>query len=384
MKFVSATFGLALLGLLVACGGDEHKNPFSVKSEVVTSADRPITLAFAPDGRLFYGEQNTGNIHIVTAAGTLLAEPFGHVDVQAGLEWGLTGLAVDPDFERNHFLYVLFTQSVQKEPATARPVVTRFTDRDNKGVDPTAIIDNLPETDPAHPGYNSHGRIQFGPDGYLYVAIGNYDVANSQDLAIPQGKVLRVSKDDGSPAPDNPFIGRADADPRIFAYGFRETFDFAFHPGSGKMYGTDNTAVSCEELNIIDGGNDYGYPNDIGQFPYADCRFGSHVTGIHFFAKKDARPEDFLSNTYVSGLAFVSGTKYPTIGAALLVCESEAETHTLRRLTLSETGDQVLADDIVIDDCNMDVKVSPEGTIFYSNEKEIRRLVFEPTPVEGQ
>ena len=87
-----------------------------------------------------------------------------------------------------------------------------------------------------------------------------------------------------------------------------------------------------------------------------------------------------MSNTYISDLAFVSGSKYPTIGDALLVCESELETHDLRRLTLGgESLDQVTADDIVVKDCKLDVAISPDGTIVYSNEKEIRRLVQQET-----
>src|SRR5437867_3716108 len=140
---------LIILILTVGCGGDK-KNPFSVKSEVVTAADRPITLAFAPDGRLFYGEHQTGNIRIVSSDGKLLQEPFAHVDTQIGLEWGLTGLAFDPKFDQNHYVYVYFTQLVNPGPptsVTARPIVTRFTERDNKGVDPAVIVGDLPETD---------------------------------------------------------------------------------------------------------------------------------------------------------------------------------------------------------------------------------------------
>jgi glucose/arabinose dehydrogenase len=372
---------VGLLMLLTSCGSDK-KNPFSVKSEVVTSADRPITMAFAPDGRLFYGEHQTGNIRIVTADGKLLPEPFAHVDTQIGLEWGLTGLAFDPTFDQNHYIYVYYTQVATPGPpssVTARPVLTRFTERDNKGVDPTVIIGDLPETDPKHPGYNANGRVNFGPDGNLYLTVGDYDVGSSRDVTKAPGKLLRVSKLDGSALSANPFVSQTDVDPRIYAYGFREPFDFVFHPKTGKIYGTDNTPVSCEELNVIEPGGDYGFP-DIGQFPYSDCQFGNHIHGFHFFAKKGMRPEDFLSNTYVSGIAFVDGAKYPTLGSGLLVCESEMDTHDLRRLSLSDTGSQIVADDVVIDDCNMDVKVSPDGTIYYSNEKEIRRLVFEPTP----
>ncbi len=375
---------LSLLFLIAACGGDGEDNPFGVKSEVVTPADFPVSLAFAPDGRLFYAEQLSGNIRIVTADGELLPEPFAHIDTLSGSEWGLTGLAIDPDFESNHYVYAYFTQAVQTEPKIGTPAVVRLTDANNKGTEPRTMVGDMPESDPDHIGYNLNGRIAFGPDGFLYLSVGDYDspLFNPQDLSMPLGKILRVNKEDGSPAPGNPFTDDPAADSRIFAYGFREPFPFAFEPTTAQLYGTDNTPVSCEELNIIESGGNYGYP-DVGQFPFADCQFGSNNHGIYFFAKKDMQPESFLSNTYVSGLAFVSAAEYPSIGDALLVCESEKDTHTLRRLTLGGAKlDQVTASDIVVKDCNRDVAVSPDGTIFYSSDTEIRRLTFEPTPAE--
>ena len=234
-----ALLSLVIILLAFGCGSDE-KNPFGVRSEIVTAAAYPIALAFTPDGRLFFGEQETGNIRIVTKDGALLPDPFAHVDVQIGLEWGVTGLAIDPDFGQNRYIYVYYTQAVNPQAPmkeiVARPQVTRFTEEQNKGVDPKVIMGDLPVTDVAHPGYNANGRIGFGLDGFLYISVGDYDSPsfNPQDLSMPQGKLLRVNKDDGSPPPDNPFIGQAGADPRVFAYGFREPFGFAFHPGTGQ------------------------------------------------------------------------------------------------------------------------------------------------------
>ena len=102
--------------LLFACGGgkgEEKKVRETVRmepplaSELVTSADFPVSLAFAPDGRLFYNEFTTGNIRILTANGQLLPVPFAHVDVavpdvEVQAEWGLLGLAIDPEFEAKH------------------------------------------------------------------------------------------------------------------------------------------------------------------------------------------------------------------------------------------------------------------------------------------
>jgi len=370
-------FGVAVISLTsvaTACGGDG--NPFGVKSEPVTTADRAAAMAFAPDGRLFYAEQFTGAIRVVSAEGELQEEPFAQVEVAtyADLDWGLTGLALDPDFETNHHVYAFLTGPVEPETPVARPVVVRFTDRNSEGVDPEVIIDDLPETLPAAPGFNANGNIHFGPDGFLYVSLGDYDTPQMvQDLSIPVGKLLRVDKEDGSPAPQNPLVGDPEADPRIFAYGFREPFDFAFQPETGAIYGTDNTTVSCEEVNLIEPGANYGWP-EVGEFPYSDCQAGEGTKAIHLLAQERMQPGDFLSFVVVSGLEFASADVYPLLGDSLLVCEFE--TNLLRRLVLSGPElDQVTSDDVVVEDCQLDIAVSPDGIVYYSNAEEIRRLV---------
>ena len=374
--FTSTIFALPLLFLVSACGGDG--NPFGVKSELLTKADHPAAMAFAPDGRLFYAEQFTGSIRVVSAEGELLEEPFAQVEVALYLEWGLTGLAVDPDFGKNHYVYAFLTEPVDPDSPIGRPAVVRFTERNNKGADPKVIVDDLPETLPAAPGFNANGSIHFGPDGFLYVSLGDYDTPPLvQDLSTPEGKILRVSKEDGSSPDDNPFADDPEADPRIFAYGFREPFDFAFHPETGRLYGSDNTPVSCEELNLIEAGANYGWP-DVGEFPFEDCLAGDQVAAIHFFAKEEMEPGGFLSFVEVSGLEFVSANVYPLLSDAVLICESQ--TKFMRRLVLTGSSfDQVTDDDVIADDCQMDIAASPGGIVYYSNETEIRRLVPEDT-----
>jgi glucose/arabinose dehydrogenase len=375
-----AGFSLYLLSLASACGGDGEENPFGVKSEVVAPTGA-TALAFAPDGRLFYAERLTGIIGIVTADGELLEDPFVQLeDLGTGIEWGLTGLAVDPDFETNHYVYAFYTHLFDPEPPVdARPMVVRFTDEDNRGVGRKVIADDFPEPS-ERPGLNGNGSIVFGPDGLLYVTVGDYDVGLSQDLSIAPGKMLRVNKEDGSPAPDNPFVDDPDADPRIFTYGFREAFDFTFHPETGQIYGSDNTPGSCEELNLIEAGGNYGWP-DVGEFPWPDCFAGGQTRAIHLFAAEGMQPEDYLSPVTVSGKQFVSGDVYPLLGDSLLVCE--AGTQLMRRLDLTGASlDEVAADDVVVKDCHMDIAVSPDGIVYYSNEEEIRRLV--PVEVESE
>jgi glucose/arabinose dehydrogenase len=385
----------ALWLLLSGCAGDKEL-PFGLESQVAAPADRATVMAFAPDGRIFFGEQFSGAIRIIGADGQAQAEPFAQVETTSyiGQDWGLTGLALDPGFANNHFVYAFYTALVKPaDPAPAegaspaaaplgpiaKPVLVRFRDDNGVGVELTVVSDAFPETSPVHGDFNANGQIHFGPDGYLYASVGDYDIFGDErdrlrNLGNPIGKLLRIDAATGQAAPANPFAADPSADPRVFAYGFREPFDFAFHPESGRIYGTDNTTVSCEELNIIGPGMDYSWP-DVGAFPFPDCAAGGGVDPIYIFTKEGSTPGEFLGSfVEVSGIDFVSEDEYPQLGNGLLACE--LGTGVLRRLVLSGPNlDQVTASDVLTTDCKRDVSVGPDGTIYYSTDSEIRRLV---------
>lgn len=458
MKAILRDRGLTALSLLfiasaflAACGGGGDEIPFGLKSEVVTSADHVSDMAFAPDGRMFFAEQFTGRIRVVSADGQLQEEPFAQVTVAnwLNLDWGLTGLAVDPDFEDNHYVYAFYTSVAEEasahegaqdqvslvppanearppqpqqtpagpaplppagqtpqattptgptpapgpppEAPVGRPVLVRFTDVNGKGEDRTVISDDFPPTSKDHPGYNGQGNIHFGPDGMLYLSLGDYDDPTLvQDLSNPIGKLLRIDPVTGQAPPDNPVVNDPQADPRIYAWGFREPFDFAFHPETGAIYGTDNTPVSCEELNIIRPGQNYGWPN-VGEFPYSDCSAGGQARAIYHFAREGKQPEEFLSFVEVSGVAFAPGSRYPALGDSLFACESQISTvegvvtnGVLRRLALAPPAyDSVSSSDIIVKDCKGDVETAPDGTLYYANATEIRRLLPGQAPAAG-
>lgn len=374
---------LPVLLAAFACSDGGESLPFGLKSEVLASADRPSAIAVAPDGRVFFAEQYTGAIRVISADGTLQAEPVAVLPVSTylDLDWGVTGLAVDPDFEENHVIYAFYSAATQDETIT-QPALVRLTEQDGKAVEQEVVTEDFPETDPAHPGYNANGAIHFGADGLLYVSLGDYDTApRAQDLSNPIGKLLRINPADGGAAEGNPLAAQAGADPRIFAYGFREPFPFALHPEAGVIYGTDNTPYTCEELNVIEPGVNYSWP-DVGQFPFADCAANGQTPGIHYFARPDMNPGDYLSFVEVSGLAFAQGDTYPNLGDSLIVCESQRSdvngvdsAGVLRRLTLTGSDfKQVASDDVLINACRGDVAASPDGVVYYTTEKEIRRL----------
>src|SRR5438132_7644975 len=160
-----------VLSLGMCCGGES--NPFKVKSGRVTQADSVSAMQFAPDRRLFYAQQ-ARDVRNIRADGSPQSEPFAHVDAALNIEWGLTGLALDPDFAANHYVYLYYSQPISEQeeaitPApgstaspttvvrkTARPVVVRFTDRNGKGEEQKVIVGDLPVTLPEHPGFNAN------------------------------------------------------------------------------------------------------------------------------------------------------------------------------------------------------------------------------------
>lgn len=212
----------------------------------------PTAMDFAPDGRLFVCLQG-GQLRVIKN-GTLLATPFLTVTVDSSGERGLLGVAFDPNFVTNSFIYVYYT--VPGSPAHNR--VSRFTASGDTSVAGSEFVllnlNNL-STAQNHNG----GAIHFGPDGKLYIAVGeNANPANSQTLSNLLGKVLRINSD-GSIPTDNPFFNTAGARQEIWALGLRNPFTFAFQPGTVRLFINDVGQNTWEEINDGIAGSNYGW-----------------------------------------------------------------------------------------------------------------------------
>ena len=360
-----------LSALLAGRPGEPAAATSHIISEVyIPNAAFPVALDFAPDGRLFYTEHCTGNVRIVTAQGQLLATEFAHVDSPACGDWGLTGMAIDPDFENTHYVFVHYMELVTANPLIARPVVKRFTEVNNIGTNPTVILSGPPTLAYNLP-YHAADEIHFGPDGYLYVSLGDQheeEQSVSQDLSVLEGKILRLNKEDGSAPPDNPFVGTQGADARIFAYGFRNPFEFTFHPATGKLYANDNGPFACDRLLVVEAGVNYNWPN-----LNRTCKGKDEASKpVHLYVPVGA--DEMGPNTGPTGMQFVTTDTYPTLKGSLLVCEWN--TGFMHRLLLADPGqDDVVEDEIIVAGCRLDIAAGPDGTIYYSNDTEIRRLV---------
>ncbi|HYW73963.1 MAG TPA: PQQ-dependent sugar dehydrogenase [Pyrinomonadaceae bacterium] len=223
------------------------------ETQVAGGISNPTAMDFAPDGRLFVCQQ-TGQLRVIKN-GALLATPFVTLTVDSSVERGLLGIAFDPNFATNNFLYVYYT--VPGSPAHNR--VSRFTANGDVAVAGSEFVvvdlDNL-----SGAGNHNGGAIHFGPDAKLYIAVGdNANAANSQTLGIRLGKILRLNPDATIPG-DNPFFNTATgANRSIWAMGLRNPFTFAFQPGTGRLFINDVGETTWEEINDGIAGSNYGW-----------------------------------------------------------------------------------------------------------------------------
>ena len=319
-------------------------------TQLLDELQLPTALSFAPDGRLFFTEVKKGMVRLMDADGSLRPDAFATLKITRRTEQGVLGLALDPNFPANHYVYVFYTQAVAngEEPQANR--VVRFVDRDGIGTDRTIILDDLPAGICCHNG----GRMGFGPDGKLYVTLGdNNNTERAQNMNRLHGKILRVNPDGSVPA-DNPFPGSP-----IFALGFRNPWGLAFHPRTGVPYVTENGEVGHDELNRVVAGGNYG---------------ASEVDGIANDPRfVDPIWESELARLAPTGATFYTGRTMPEYQNDFLFCAFN--TGDLTRMRLGGPNyDQVLEQEVLAKVCYLDVANGPDGALYLASLTGIYRF----------
>ena len=255
---LAATFVICLsvLGTLTAATAATLPPGFT-ETLVADGLVRPTAMAIAPDGRIFVCEQD-GRLRVIRD-GALLDDPFHTLSVNSSGERGLLGVAFDPDFANNHFLYVYYTTS----SAPIHNRVSRLTANGDVVVPGSELqilnLETLSATN--HNG----GAIHFGKDGKLYVAVGENAVpSNSQTLDNRLGKMLRINANGTIPG-DNPFNATATGlNKAIWALGLRNPFTFGVDRVSGRIFINDVGQGAWEEVNDGIPGANYGWPDTEG------------------------------------------------------------------------------------------------------------------------
>jgi glucose/arabinose dehydrogenase len=220
---------------------------------IASGLRQPTAMAFAADGRLFVCEQG-GTLRVIKN-GVLLSTPFVSLTVSSVGERGLLGVAFDPGFESNRFVYLYYTATTPN----VHNRVSRFTATGDVAQAGSETI--LMDLEPLGATNHNGGAIHFGIDGKLYIAVGENAVgSNAQTLANRLGKILRINADGSIPA-DNPFYNQASGVNRsIWALGLRNPFTFAVQPLSGTLHINDVGQNTWEEINLGVAGANYGWP----------------------------------------------------------------------------------------------------------------------------
>jgi glucose/arabinose dehydrogenase len=250
--------GLAQLAMAAAARAEVFDARFSETVLLAPNGQAGTTvMTWAPDGsnRLFFARQ-LGQLRMVSDGA--LKVVGGVAPVYNEAECGLLGLAFDPRFLDNHYLYLFVTVS------PAEQQIVRYVLEGNSITDKTVVVAGLPTRGLGH----NAGSIGFGPDGKLYWSIGDLDqtaVDVASDLSTLAGKVARVDLDGRAPA-DNPFVdGDGSNDDRIWARGFRNPFTFTWQPGTGRLWVNTVGGRGYEQIFAPVGGDHAGwsgYEND--------------------------------------------------------------------------------------------------------------------------
>ena len=330
-----------------------------IAERVVGNIDEPVALVFLSNDILLVAERRSGRIRWVER-GQLRQEPFATVavpHVSGYNEHGLLGLAVDPGYPAQPYLYAFHTVPNAQDQPVGQEVV-RFTIANGRGTQPLVIIPNLPvSAGCCHNG----GRIHFGPDGKLYVSIGDTLRQNTaQDPRALSGKILRYNRDGTIPA-DNPFRVLPGNRPNaVFTMGHRNVFGIAVNPDTRQIYVTENGPNTNDEINHLVAGANYGWPTALGVT--RDSRF---------------RPPLWTSgNTTIAptGATFYTGTDFPAFHGDLLF--ANYNDGRLRRAIFS-TPDSITGVETIAaagGQAKLDVAISPTGVIYYSSMSAIYRL----------
>jgi glucose/arabinose dehydrogenase len=367
---LALVLAMALVGLPPALAeeGQAEAGP----ELVIDGLERPVAMAFDPDGRIFIAERLNQVIRIIDNE-SVLDPPFyslwtpgpwhGH------FEQGLLGLALHPEFPAQPWVYAYHTFNDSANEAVYNRVV-RIRADGNVGVSHEVLLDRIPSIT-QHNG----GVIAFGPDGKLWAATGDgFLGAAAQNASDLRGKVLRMD-DDGSAPFDNPFAGTPSGNPYVYTLGHRNVFGIAFHPVTEDAWVTENGPECNDEVNRLVKSRNYGWNNEwdcspptventnqggltpeLPAYNYESTIAPTNI--IAYTGPNEAFEKDLIHGDWVTGSLHWLDLEGP-------------EYETVRSSTVLTSVDQVI----------LDVEMGPDGKVWFTTQTEIYRYAPSlPTP----
>ncbi|MFT2007327.1 PQQ-dependent sugar dehydrogenase [Pontibacter sp. 13R65] len=275
---------------------------------------KPWGITTLPDGRFLITEKE-GTMRLVSQDGQVSEKITGIPEVDARGQGGLLGLTLDPEFASNRTIYWAFTE--KRENGNLTSVAKGMLSADDKRIEKASVIYRAT---PVYDG-DKHfgGRVIFDKEGNLYLTTGERSDKETrpqaQDLNSGLGKIIRITKE-GKPAAGNPQTGSR---PEIYSYGHRNVQGIDFHPETGALWVSEMGPQGGDELNLVEAGKNYGWPDITYGIEYNDDKISGGATQkegmeqpVYFwdpvlspsgmtFYRGDAIPE-WKNNLFITGL----------------------------------------------------------------------------------
>ena len=325
--------------------------------------EHPWAVEPLPGGDLLVTEK-PGRLRIVTAAGQLGQPIAGLPRVDARGQGGLLDVALSPTFASDRTIY--WSYSEPRKGGNATSVARGVLSPDRKSLGQVKVIFRAI---PIYDGDKHFGsRLAFGPDGMLYITLGERSDASmrqqAQQLDSHMGKILRINPD-GSVPKDNPFAGQANARPEIWSLGHRNVQAAAFDP-QGRLWGIEHGTNGGDELNRVEKGKNYGWPVQA----YGEEYSGAPIAGAVTAREGMQQPVYYWDPVIApSGAQFYTGDVFPAWKGNLFV--GGMKDHKLVRLTLD--NDKVTGEEHLLTDRGQrvrDVRQGPDGALYVVTDED--------------
>ena len=325
----------------------------------------PAGFTFAPSGTIFFLERGTGRLRTYSSKTKNLRNLYRITRVDSNGERGALGIALSPGWPAKPYIYVYVTRR-SSASAPLQNQLVRIRVNGGKGVSLRVLFKQPVSSATNHNG----GRILFGPDGKLYIVIGeNADPANAQNLSNLRGKILRVNasstKADGS--------GAGNFHRRIWAYGIRNSFGFTFDPTGGRLWETENGPSCNDEINLIRVGRNYGW----GSSESCGSQTAPLDTNNSGPTPRILPKTFFVSTLGITGAAFCNscGLGGASEGRLFFGCVNDG---VIRSVRLNATRNDTMGgvSNVLTAPSSLvySMETSPNGTIYFSNPNGIFRL----------
>lgn len=342
--------------------------------EVASGLDTPWALAFLPDGRILLTER-PGRMRLLDTDGTLSPALAGVPRVFAHGQAGLLDVVLSPQHADDQLIYFSFVEPTANGARTA--VARARLDAEVGRLEAVTVIFRQNEDPPGNHHWGS--RLVFDRQGQLFVTLGDrfHHRQRAQALDSELGKIVRIATDGSVPA-DNPFVANppvtnsTTARPTIWSWGHRNVQGAALHPQSGELWAHEHGPQGGDELNVVRGGRNYGWP---------EITFGrEYITGFRIGsgserADVEAPRWQWTPSIAPSGMSFYTGKRFPAWQGNLFV--GALKYQLLVRLELD--GERVVHEErLPLGKRIRDVRQGPDGHLWLLDESDGRVLRLEP------